>query len=280
MDEFYDEWGYEYEGEEISEWPRDVKIDEAKEALMAELFVKRPNEVFYGQQVYVLFEDRFFHWITGKALGELVEEGKINSEKRPFDGAREVRFYWSKKNRYWKRQAAQMIKLIRIYSRTELTSAVGHHAEMLFDAALATVRFIPTARDVREYGGARWEETGHNLDRVYERDGVAYGTEVKNSLAYISRNELEIKLRMCDALRLRPLFIMRMAAKSYVEMIRQAGGFALLFKWQLYPFGQEGLAREIRQRMGLPVDCPQAISDGTVRRFLRWHLKSLGVEDV
>ncbi|MFQ5882263.1 MAG: hypothetical protein ACE5I9_07295, partial [Candidatus Methylomirabilales bacterium] len=169
---------------------------------------------------------------------------------------------------------AVLIKsLCLAYSRTEFGRAMGHHAEMLFTAAFATVGFIPTAENVREYKGSKWVETGHNLDRIFERDGVAYGTEIKNTLEYIEREELEIKLRMCEKLVVKPLFIIRMAPKSYIEMVRQAGGFSLIFKWQLYPFGQEGLARRVRERFGLPVGCPQAIGQGTVGRFWKWHMK-------
>ena len=45
-----------------------------------------------------------------------------------------------------------------------------------------------------------------NLDRVFERDGIPYGAEIKNTLAYIDRGELHVKLRMCFYLGLRPLF--------------------------------------------------------------------------
>ncbi|MGH2739262.1 MAG: hypothetical protein ACRDH6_02085 [Actinomycetota bacterium] len=101
---------------------------------------------------------------------------------------------------------------------------------------------------------------------------------MKNSLSYIDRDELVTKLEMCRALDVTPLFIMRMAAKSYVEQIRQAGGFALLFKWQLYPYGHDALAKRVREALGLPVDSPRAISEGTVKRFLDWHLRRVGAQ--
>jgi len=59
-------------------------------------------------------------------------------------------------------------------------------------------------------------------------------------------------------------------------MIRRAGGFALLFGWQLYPFGHEDLAKRVRAELQLPVDSPRAIADGTVKRFLDWHLRQVG----
>lgn len=128
---------------------------------------------------------------------------------------------------------------------------------------------------MRSYGERRWTETGHDLDRVFERDGIAYGAEIKNTLPYIDRNELEVKIRMCKHLGLRPLFIVRMAPKNYINDVWEQGGYTLVFKYQLYPFGQKPFADRVRERLRIPVDCPARIADGTVQRFLNWHLRHL-----
>jgi len=94
-------------------------------------------------------------------------------------------------------------------------------------------------------------------------------------MAYIPHPELRIKLDVCDHLDLTPLFIMRFAPKSYVEETRNRGGFAILFKYQLLPHGSQATARRLRERLRLPVDCPVRVQDGTIIRFLNWHLKSL-----
>lgn len=47
----------------------------------------------------------------------------------------------------------------------------------MFDAALPRGGFVPRGWNVREYAGRRWNETEHDLDRVFIRDGVAYGAE-------------------------------------------------------------------------------------------------------
>lgn len=86
---------------------------------------------------------------------------------------------------------------------------------------------------------------------------------------------MEVKLEMCKALGLKPLFVLRMCPKSYVEVVRRVGGFTLLFWWQLYPYGHEGLARRVREELGLPVDNPRAIWESTTKRFLDWHLREL-----
>ena len=41
------------------------------------------------------------------------------------------------------------------------------------------------ARHANEFEGRSWVTTGHNLDFIFRRDGVAYGVEVKNTLGYM-----------------------------------------------------------------------------------------------
>lgn len=186
-----------------------------------------------------------------------------------------ITIYRGKAHRYWRRQAQEIVGLVLQFSNESFTRALGRHGELMFDAALPTAGFLPNGRDVRSYGGKEWKETNHDLDRVCERDGVAYGIEIKNTLSYIEKEELDIKVRMCKYLGLRPLFIVRMAPKNYINGVWENGGYTLVFKHQLYPHGQESFASTVRECLQLPVDCPQRIADGTVNRFLTWHLKSL-----
>jgi hypothetical protein len=119
----------------------------------------------------------------------------------------------------------------------------------------------------------KWEKSGHDLDFVFEKNGVAYGCEIKNTLGYIDKDELEIKLEMCEHLKVRPLFIMRWSPKTYNKMIIDKGGFAMIFGSQIYELSQAKLVERLRKELGLPVDCPKAIPDGILMRFVNWHEK-------
>lgn len=266
------------EPEEADERPRDSYLDRAKEKLKT-FFGSHPESVYYQRQLLVMFEDEFFHWITTRALSELVNEGQISSESEPLPGGETpsgfITLYRAKSYRYWKRDAGEIAKLVSEFSNPAFTHALGVHGELMFDAALPTVGFMPMGRKVRSHKGVSWTETKHDLDRVFERDGIPYGIEIKNTLGYIDKEELDVKLRMCKTLSLRPLFVMRMAPKNYIELIRAAGGFSLIFKFQLYPFGQKAFADEVRKRLKLPTDSPTRIADGTVQRLLKWHLQTL-----
>ena len=119
-------------------------------------------------------------------------------------------------------------------------------------------------------------ETEHDLDRVIEADGRVYGVEVKNTLKYIPKAELEIKLAMCRFFGILPLLIMRFSPKVYNFEVAKTGGFALLFKDQLYPFGQDAFAARVRKELGLPVHCPPSVPEGVLVRFRNWHAKQVG----
>jgi hypothetical protein len=250
--------------------PRDLKIDEVKEELLTSLFANDPSGVFYQRQVEVRYEKRFFHWITGKALNELAEEGRLSAITRDYPNIK-IRFYWMRNNRYWTRRANVIEKLVLSFSNQQFTNGLGRHGETMFDAALPQGGFMPHAKNVRVWNEKRWTKTNHDLDRVFSRDGVHYGIEIKNTLSYIDRFEMRTKLEMCGFFGLVPLFIMRMAPASYINEIRSAGGFSLIFEWQLYPFGYEKLAAEVREQLGLKVDSPRAIQDGTIQRLVKWH---------
>lgn len=130
-------------------------------------------------------------------------------------------------------------------------------------------------RNTREYGGKSWAETDHNLDFIFTRDGVGYGVEVKNTLGYMDYEEFETKIRLCQFLGLRPVFAARMLPKTWMNQLINAGGFGLVLKYQLYPLSHKDLARRVASELGLPVDSPRALRDGTMQRFVAWHEKKL-----
>ncbi len=270
-----------WEDAEPSGQQRDPAVDEAKITLR-QFFNERPTSVFYQRQLQVMFESRseyhpqgFFHWITAYALSELASEGYIASQPLELPSTGSIIIYRATTHRYWKRQAEDLVRIVSQFSDASFTSALGRHGESMFDAALPTVGFMPTARETRSYKSQEWTESEHDLDRVFERDGIAYGAEVKNTLSYIDREELDIKVRMCKHLGLRPLFIVRMAPKNYVNEVWEQGGYTLIFKYQLYPHGQKAFADKVKGALELPVDSPARIADGTIQRFLNWHESTL-----
>lgn len=268
----------EHDGEPLPA-KRDPQTDTAK-AFLQRFFNDHTEEVFYERQLLIWFEDGkhegipkdgFFHWITGRALHELRDEQQIASDVEELSTGTRIRFYRHKRHRFWKRDAARIKSMVQEFSTERMAKALGRHGEQMFDAALPRFGFTPVGVNVKSFGGRQWTDTKHDLDRVFQRDGVHYGIEIKNTLRYIPHDELLVKLRMCEVLGLRPLFVVRMAPKDYINTVAQAGGFTLVLKYQLYPFGMEDLAERVRGQLRLPVDVPVRIADGTIQRLLSWH---------
>jgi hypothetical protein len=272
-DDFRNGWDHR-EDAEPPQRERDAVVDEAKKTLI-DFFSERTTAVFYQRQLQVIFEGKYFHWITAYALSELVAEGYIAAEALALPNTGSITVYRAKTHRYWRRQASDLVNLVSQFSHDSFTSALGRHGESMFDAALPTAGFMPTARETRFYKDQKWTETEHDLDRIFERDGIAYGAEIKNTLSYIDREELDVKIQMCKHLGLRPLFIVRMAPKNYVNEVWKQGGYTLIFKYQLYPHGQKAFADRVKGALELPVDSPARIADGTVQRFVNWHERTL-----
>ena len=245
-------------------------VDEAKSLLMSDYFPEDAQQVFYGRQLEVWLEKSFFHWITRKALAELREERRISFSEES-TAQHKAHLYWPRKHRYPRRQILEIVKLIDEFSEPLFTRAVGHHAEMLFDASLAYTDFKVSAQNVRAWKGRTWAETQHNLDRVIERDGRAYGVEIKNQLGYIDQTEFELKLRMCQHLCLRPLFVTRMMPANYIHDVVRNGGFSLILGEVLYPLMMDDLARRVRAKLKLPVVSIRALPDSALKRFIDWH---------
>ncbi|MGH9243844.1 MAG: hypothetical protein ACRD29_05920 [Acidimicrobiales bacterium] len=98
---------------------------------------------------------------------------------------------------------------------------------------------------------------------------------MKNTLGYMDQREMRVKVRMCEHLGIRPVFVVRMMPKTWIYEVQSAGGFVLVLKWQLYPWTHRELARRVQNELGLPVDSPRALQEGTTQRFVRWHTQNL-----
>ena len=199
----------------------DAYVEQAKPELLAFLNSHR-ERVFYLKQLQVLFEKPYFHWITAKALYQLEADHEIQSVIAESPRGTRVRLFFAKGHRYWKRQARRLLELVDEMSEPQLAMACGEHADVLFFSALTARQFMALDQDTRTYNGKTWEETEHNLDFIIERDGIAYGCEVKNKWDYIDRDELLLKIDLCAYLGLRPLFIVRASPKSYNNAIMRA----------------------------------------------------------
>jgi hypothetical protein len=83
--------------------------------------------------------------------------------------------------------------------------------------------------------------------------------------------EFETKIQLCEYLGIVPVFAVRMMPRSWAKELIERGGYAMILKFQLYPWTHLALARRVAAELGLPVDAPKALADGTMERFIKWH---------
>lgn len=269
------EFEHDFSEEEIVEAaPPDPRQAEARRVLRT-FFEQNHQAVFFSRQIEVRYEHLFFHWITNRALHDLYREGLIERERRELAWGGSIFLVWNKRYRYARRAANSVVKLVEEYSSPRIGEHLGLHGEQMVQAGFARSKFLLLGEKVRAFEGREWRKTGHDLDFVFERDGVAYGVEVKNTLGYMDHKELMVKVELAGFLGLKPLFVVRMVPKSWIYEVNEAGGFVLVLKYQLYPWTERDLATRVRERLGLPVDAPKKLLESTMRRFLDWHTRNL-----
>ncbi len=252
--------------------------DPAEASALAEvkaLFSANRDRIFFSRQLEVRYERTWFHWVTNRAVRALIESGAIESEVRQLATASTTTLLWSRSYRYPRREAARVVALIEEYAHPDIGMAIGRQGELLVLEGLADAQFRLLGRETRAFEGEVWAASEHDLDFIVERDGRVYGVEVKNTLGYLDLKELRVKIRMCEFLGIVPVFVVRMMPKTWINDVVQAGGFVLVFGYQLYPLDRRDLAARVRETFGLPVDAPRSLARGTIQRFVTWHTKQL-----
>jgi len=252
--------------------PTDAPETDAKETLRG-IWESDRLRVCYSRQLEVIYEGTWFHWITNRALRDLAEEGFLKMEPRTLANGGRLHLYWHKTNRYPRRAADRVARLVEDYSADEVSEALGNRGEQLVLEGLATRQFVLHGRSTRTFRGQAWTRTAHNLDFIVERDAIPYGVEVKNSLDYIDGDELDLKMDLCAHLGVKPVFVVRAMPRTWTHDVIQRGGFVLILRYQLYPPLLKDLVGRIRAELGLPVDHPKSLSTGTMDRFVNWHEK-------
>ncbi|MBJ9756644.1 hypothetical protein [Burkholderia cepacia] len=247
----------------------DTEEAKARARLLAH-FVDHPEQVFYSRQLEVLFEREYFHWVTNRAVRGLIAEGFLGMEARRLSIGSEIKLVWNKKFRFYKRAANDVFELVDRYTSSATDGTLGMQGEHLVLAAFARRQFLLLSEESRSYKGVEWTETGHDLDFIFEKGGMGYGVEVKNTLGYLDVSEFVTKIRMARHIGVRPVFAVRALPKTWAEVLIRAGGYAMIMGFQFYPWTHKDLADSIREKLLLPVDTPKRIEVGTMLRFERW----------
>lgn len=280
----------------------DAKVEEAKDVMRRHFVDTRGRPVktpFHQHHLQVLYEADFFEWVVTYALRELVDEGflvvfdsKSVGGLNLHEATKRLRFYASsaalrdnKDVDEMKRRIMSAAEHVARYSNPRHTVVVGKHLEALVKSQLQILQFDVVGMHTAKYAGRTWSKTNHNLDLIAKKPGtkLAIGVEVKNTLSIMDPREIDIKIDMCDHLGVVPVFAVRWI-KPYFDCILKQGGFAWMFKTQMYPLGYEGFVKRLYARFslkgnngrntvkkrGFPVTVRTELPERPVETFKKW----------
>lgn len=231
-----------------------------------------PDVPYHRKQIEVVFEAniKYTHYRTNNRIDDLIREGflrLVETDTANFVIRNDVRYY--------KANLKKRIRLIKRYSYPHTVRGVGKWGEYLSKIMFILNNFEIVGRNTNEYKGKKWVKTNENLDFILERDGVSYGVEVKNTLRYIEYDEFTNKLEMCKFLGLIPMWVLRIAPEVQFNVMKANDGIILVFKSQIYPFGQEGLTRDMWNLMRLPVIVKAKMPVKTVNIMNAFHARNI-----
>jgi hypothetical protein len=109
---------------------QDSEQARARARLLAR-FEDHPETVFYSRQLEVMTEREYFHWVTNRAIRQLVQERRIVSETRVLDLGSEIKLLWHHKYRFYKRAANTTFDLVNRYSTAATDGTLGFQGEHL-----------------------------------------------------------------------------------------------------------------------------------------------------
>jgi hypothetical protein len=119
----------------------DPRQREAADALRHH-FGQERERVFFSRQLEVLFEGEWFHWVTSRALRDLIGRGEVSDEFRTLRSGQPIHLVWHPRYRYYRRKADQLVRLVEAYSDPNVGGALGLHAEALVLEGFAKRRFL------------------------------------------------------------------------------------------------------------------------------------------
>jgi hypothetical protein len=259
MGEHFD---YDYYDEPEIELEQDKYTENALDPIEEIVATQR---VVTEREVKVRLEDKFFPWVTGRALKLLVETGRV--VKQGLSGRRgriETKNFYSLPDFKYDEIVGEMREK-RGVSKEVNSLLTGHaaatyFAEDLFERAFASLGFEIVDRDASEYKGRKVTAVSGkeppNLDFILERDKVTYGADVKNWIRFEAgtRNEVISKVNLALQLKIVPFIVARYVDKSTIyNAIIMKGGICYPYRTLIFSPDFDSLARKANQLLGYPV---------------------------
>jgi|GEM_PF-2475377 len=148
---------FDYTEPALERAPDEYEVSARK--TLEKFFEANDSEVFFGNQLAVQNEDTFFHWITYRAIADLIEAGLLETERRKMAIGSEIKLVWHRRHRYYKRDAKKVVDLVDEYGSPNICAAMGLHGEQMILAGFARKQFVMRGHNTRRFHDREWIET-------------------------------------------------------------------------------------------------------------------------
>lgn len=138
--------------------------EEAAAAALERFFDERRESVFFSRQLEVIHESDWYHWITNRALRDLIAADVIRSEVRELRTGGTVNLMWHRSYRYFRREAARVVALVEEYADPNIGAALGLQGEAMVLEGFARRQFVMHGRNTNAFDGRTWTASAHDMD--------------------------------------------------------------------------------------------------------------------
>jgi len=228
--------------------------EEAKPLIMDLL---REHHFLSQRSIQILLESRkLWHTVTWNAIRELKKEMKLRTAKYPPRGNFPVWVYeYNLRINDIKKQIDAEYK--PIYNEfVKASSEMGHYCEDIIEMALTETGFVTLSRNqnTRYFRGKKYAGRT-DLDFIAYKDGVFYGVEVKNLIAYPDwREDIFDKKSVAEFHGIQFVMVSRVLG-PYGYNLFTCGGLYSEFNSLIWSPKFSSLAKRIEEKLYFPIIC-------------------------
>lgn len=244
----------------------DSYVQQAVEDLKEWFNDNREERIGYMRQLAVIFEDDYYHWITYNAIKYLHKQGFLKKDQRKWGKDKSLNIFYTPEIKYKSRKEKKIINIVQTLD--ENSREIGDTGEYVVERTLGRMTNMDwVGKETRSYDGKEWTDTDENLDLIYEYNDVGIGIEVKNRLSYPEKQTILNKIKICNHLGLKPVFICRMMPYERQNILNKQDGFGLRFKRLILPNHLTGFENDLRDIMHIPASSDDVLDEKAVKVF-------------
>jgi|Deesub1362A_J573_1020465.scaffolds.fasta_scaffold00845_5 excisionase family DNA binding protein len=237
------------------------------------------KKVAYLRELQVNLEDKYPHYEVYNKLQILVKSKKINtylfgSSKQKYRWFFPIRTSWEDV----KDIANKKMMLAEAYKnhprRFENNDVIyNDYSEYLVEQSMIRAGYTIVAKDAYYFNGFAYKEEGagrpKDLDFIVKLPGIDIflGVEVKNRLDYPKSNDINDIINICRKLQIKPLLVARMVHPMTFDVIKNLGGYVLIFKQMFIKPGFPRDKFEEIRKLKIPIAIYRYPPDFLINKF-------------